>query len=207
MFGKLNNSSRLMMYLAGELAAEDRAQVERMLGADAALRAELQELDGAIGSFDAGMARLDATPLQGESAALTRIGSAMRQRLADRSMSADAPERIGIVRLRRFPAWAYPAAAAAAVLIACLVWFDRPAANTGILVIRGPNPHTSDPISSSGPAEEITHAMTNSFDQGNPAQQPKSVASLEAAEEQIAELTNGGSDPVRSFFAIPDANE
>jgi hypothetical protein len=205
-FDKLNNSSRLLMYLADELSAPDRARVELMLGADPALRAELQELDGAIGSFDSGMARLDAVPLQGESAALNRIGSTMRSRLAERSI-ATLSKPAELTHVHRFPAWIYPSAAAAAVLVACLVWFGRPAPKA---FVQGPNPHPTDVIAPMpGPSDKATpeQEMANSFGADNPNLRPKSIASLEAAEEQIAELTNGGSDPVRSFFAIPDANE
>jgi anti-sigma factor RsiW len=202
---KLTNSSRLLMYLADELSPADRAQVEQLLGADPALRDELQELDGAIASFDAEMARLDATPLQGESAALIRIGSAMRNRMAERSIASISKPAM-IAPIRRFPVWAYPSAAAAAVLVAFLVWYGRPAPKNFVKDTSHPTDVTPAPAGSS---DKITQEqeMTNSFDAGNPAQQPRSIASLEAAEEQIAELSNGGSDPVRSFFAIPDANE
>jgi hypothetical protein len=176
-----------------------------MLAVDPALRAELNELDGAISSFDDGMARLDTAPVQGEAAAVMRIGSAMRQRLAERSaMSIAKPAQIA--GARRVPAWAYPAAAAAAVLLVCLLWYERPAGSDPRIVANPTQPHTID-ASPPAVAEKITDDMTKSFGQGNPTQAPKSVASLEAAEEQIAELTNGGSDPVRSFFAIPDSNE
>jgi len=204
-FDKLNNSSRLLLYVADELSAADRARVELMLGADPALRAELQELDGAIGSFDSGMARLDAAPLQGEAAALNRIGSAMRSRLAERSIATLA-KPAEVAHIHRFPAWIYQSAAAAAVLAICLIWFARPAPKA---FVRGPNPHPNDIAPMPGPSDKITpeQEIYNSFGAGNPNLQPKSIASLEAAEEQIAELTNGGSDPVGSFFAIPDANE
>jgi len=40
----LTNESILVMYLAGELPEEDRAEVERLLTIDAVLRGQLDEL-------------------------------------------------------------------------------------------------------------------------------------------------------------------
>src|SRR5687768_18582554 len=75
-----NNEAILLMYLADELSAEDRAEVEHMLGSDGGMRAELERLralhDGttaAIGAADAG-ARLLVSEGVGVRRATRRMG-------------------------------------------------------------------------------------------------------------------------------------
>jgi|SRR5687768_5551622 hypothetical protein len=121
-----NNEAILLMYLADELSAEDRAEVEHMLGSDGGMRAELERLralhDGttaAIGAADAG-ARLPVS----EGVAVRRVMRMMRQWQIDH---AQAPPPEEPLRELRFPWWSYPLTTAAAVLIAFLVWWgNRP---------------------------------------------------------------------------------
>jgi hypothetical protein len=123
-----NNEAVLLMYLAGELPPDDRAEVELLLAGDAALRAEFERLRGAYDAFGSGMRVLDsATRLPvPEATSVRRVGAAMRQWHAARQ--ARPPARPRLPELR-YPWWAYPAAAAASVVIAFLVWWgnsDRP---------------------------------------------------------------------------------
>ena len=76
-----NNDAVLLMYLAGELPAEDRAEVERMLAVDAGLRQNLERLRqtyawvaGALGRQDRAVA-----PAVPQAVAVRRVGRAMRQ--------------------------------------------------------------------------------------------------------------------------------
>ena len=55
-----NNEFVLLMYLAGELPAEDRVEVEAMLSTDPILRAELDRLQSAQEAIGDALARLDA---------------------------------------------------------------------------------------------------------------------------------------------------
>jgi hypothetical protein len=139
----VDNDAVLLMYLADELPAEDRAEVERMLVVDAALRDALERLREAYGWFDHAVARSDLSsrPAVSEAAAVRRVGRAMRQWHARRLAAAPAP-RSGDSALR-YPWWAYPLAAAASVVIAFLVWWgntDRPT-----LVQREPIPQATSP--------------------------------------------------------------
>ena len=121
-----NNEAILLMYLADELSAEDRAEVEHMLGSDGGMRAELERLRAlqegtvaAIGAADAG-ARLPVS----EGVAVRRVMRMMRQWQIDH---AHAPPPQEPIRELRFPWWSYPLTTAAAVLIAFLVWWgNRP---------------------------------------------------------------------------------
>jgi hypothetical protein len=131
-----NNEAILMMYLADELPAEDRADVEQMLAADASLRAELEELRRVHEGFIGGMEQLDVEvrlPVS-ESVAVRRATRMLRQWQVEHVNGAAAEEEP--VRELRFPWWSYPLTTAAAVLIAFLVWwgnrgdrFEKPAPN------------------------------------------------------------------------------
>ncbi len=126
-----NNEAILLMYLADELSAEDRAEVEQLLGSDGSMRAELDRLRGLRDGTVAALAGLDATtrlPVS-QSVAVRRATRMMRQWQIDR---AHAPPPEAPIRELRFPWWSYPLTTAAAVLIAFLVWWgnrsERPAA-------------------------------------------------------------------------------
>jgi hypothetical protein len=131
-----NNEAILLMYLADEMPAEDRADVEQMLAADASLRAELEALRGVQEGFVGGMEQLDAAarlPVS-ESVAVRRATRMLRQWQVDHVNGAAAQEEP--VRELRFPWWSYPLTTAAAVLIAFLVWwgnrgdrYEKPAPN------------------------------------------------------------------------------
>jgi hypothetical protein len=104
----------LLMYIADELPAADRAQVESRLDRDANLRARLAELRSLRDAVTAGLARLDRSEiLPSDQAIARRVAREMRRyqlELADRPALA-APKR----HRRNWPTWVYPAAAAAAI--------------------------------------------------------------------------------------------
>jgi hypothetical protein len=117
-----NNELILLMYLAGELPAMDRQEVEQMLAADAGLRRELEQVLSMVDGLQTGLAGLDAAEaMPSEALAVRRIGRAMRQHFADRAAQA---ARIAKPASRRaaFPWWAYPSVAAAVIFIAFLTW-------------------------------------------------------------------------------------
>ena len=58
-----NNEAVLLMYLADELPAEDRAEVEQMLATDAGMRAALESLRDVTRRVDEGLAAADRGPL------------------------------------------------------------------------------------------------------------------------------------------------
>jgi hypothetical protein len=119
---ELSREGVLLLYLADELGAEDRAEVEQRLLRDPALRAELDGLRGTQELLHTRLALLDAaTPLAAEEEAGVRnVSRMMRQRLA---RPQPAPALEPAIAVRRLPRWAYPAAAVAAVaLIAGVTW-------------------------------------------------------------------------------------
>jgi hypothetical protein len=121
-----NNEAILLMYLAGELSAEDRADVEQMLATDGSMRAELERLralqDGTFAALG-GLESHSRLPVA-ESVAVRRAMRTMHQWQIDH---AQAPPPEEAVAELRFPWWSYPLTTAAAVMIAFLVWWgNRP---------------------------------------------------------------------------------
>src|SRR5688500_2911876 len=119
-----NNEAILLMYLADELAGEDRAEVEQMLATDAGLRAELERMRATYDSWTATMRDADRglRPPVPESVAARRVAQEMRRRQAQPArVDAPEPRKAGL----RYPWWAYPSASAAAVLLAFLVWWGN----------------------------------------------------------------------------------
>jgi len=113
-----NNEAVLLMYLANELPADDRAEVEQMLHNDETLRAQFIELRLLYDSAHAGITSADATaPLPSGFAAARHVGEAIRDRRAGRPSVDDHDSR------RRFRWLIYPAAAAALLAIGMVSWW------------------------------------------------------------------------------------
>lgn len=117
-----NNEALLLMYLTGELPAEDCIEVEQLLARDGGLRAELERIrsayDGALGALaklDSGRAQLAA-----ENHAIRQAMRAMKQWQVDRL--ARKPVVIAPQRLRIRP-WMYPVGSVAALLIGTIAWW------------------------------------------------------------------------------------
>ncbi|MEZ0265091.1 MAG: hypothetical protein ACAI43_10220, partial [Phycisphaerae bacterium] len=91
-----NNEAILLMYLAGELPTEDRAEVEQMLGRDAGLRATLDELRGLHTDVTSAMVRLDAAePLPSRDSAVRQVSRAMTQAMVARAAGRPATAQNG----------------------------------------------------------------------------------------------------------------
>jgi len=117
-----NNEAMLLMYLADELPAEDRVEVEQMLANDPGLRADLARIESAYTAAMGALATLDAdrTAIPGENHALRQASRAMKQWQVDRLVRQ--PVAAPAIR-SRVPTWAYPAGVAAMLLIGSLIWW------------------------------------------------------------------------------------
>src|SRR5437868_3050467 len=122
------DESILLMYLADELPAEDRAQVERRLAGEAGLRDRLRQMQSLHQEVSTGLASLDALNssrlAQGSSAAEAAVRQVSR---AITRWHVNGPPRSAVVRRPgrniHLPRWAYPTAAAAAILIGWIAWW------------------------------------------------------------------------------------
>jgi anti-sigma factor RsiW len=108
-----DNQAILLMYLAQELPAQERAQVEQMLAADPSLQAELDELR-ATQEFVAGALQGGEVPpdAQAEDAAVRRIVREMRRSQLGLMARPAEPS----MQRRVWPRWVYMAGAAAALV-------------------------------------------------------------------------------------------
>ncbi|MCC6424412.1 MAG: hypothetical protein IT447_13125 [Phycisphaerales bacterium] len=119
-----NNENLLLMYLADELEPLERAHVEQLLSTNAELRLELervrQALESALSALD-GLDEADPSHLRQE-AAVRQVGRMIRQwQVLHQPTEQPMIRRKGLA----YPWWSYPTAAAAAVLLAFLVWWGN----------------------------------------------------------------------------------
>jgi hypothetical protein len=117
-----NNEAILLMFINGELPAEDRAEVEQMLAGDTGLREELVRIRSAYNFAMDSLAALDGdrSAIPGENHAIRQAKRAMKQWQSDRlhrqPASVTAP-------VRKVPGWAYGSAVAAMLLIGTLTYW------------------------------------------------------------------------------------
>jgi anti-sigma factor RsiW len=110
----------LLLYLAGELSAQDRAEMERILTQDQSLRQELEHLQALNSEVAGGLEALDsAAPLHMSTELSTR--RVMREvRRFQLELKSRAPALLEASSLRQWPRWIYPVAAAAAIIFTVL---------------------------------------------------------------------------------------
>jgi len=133
-----NNETVLLMYLAGELPPQDRAEVEQLLADDPGMRAELERLRETVARVETALAELDKTerlPMSADVAG-RRVGRMVSQWNADRLAAEASAAAARAARPHRVSKWAYPAAAiAACALISWGIWW---ASNSGVNGVLGP---------------------------------------------------------------------
>ena len=116
-----SNEVILLMYLAGELHAEDHADLTHQLQVDASLRAELANLEASLHAVDEHFRQADQKASLNIARAVQHTTQAMHQwqanpaaRLASHAASQDNNLPL--------PWWMYPLAAAASIILAFAVW-------------------------------------------------------------------------------------
>ncbi len=117
-----NNEALLLMYVADELPAEDKLEVEQMLASDGSLRMELEEIRSAMASSLHGLSTLDELePISAstEAIALRSTSRMMKQWHVDRLRMQPEPT----AKKPRYPAWVVPTAAAASILLGVVGWW------------------------------------------------------------------------------------
>lgn len=162
-----NNEQILLMYLADELDAQARLEVEQLLAVDANLRGELQELEECQRILAEGMARLDEAESLGstESAAVRRASREIRRRLARPEVVAEAAP--AFEPHRRPLWWAYPAGAAAIVVLAAAIWMPSHHQRMSRQIVHNfePVPGRLEPYYYGHGYGALTRLFTDSWDQ------------------------------------------
>jgi anti-sigma factor RsiW len=118
-----NNEALLLMYIADELPAQDRIEVEQMLASDESLRREAERIRASYDFSMNSIASLDSksVSLSGENMfAVRRACRAMRQWHVDKL--SRIPASLPVIK-RKLPLWVYSAATAAMLMIAGLIWW------------------------------------------------------------------------------------
>lgn len=203
-----NNEGILLMYLADELAPQDRAEVAQMLATDPGLRAELVRLQTLQDGFDAGLAELDRIePLAVSSGvAVRQVARGIAQWHAARVARPAPPAPPGL----RYPWWAYPTAAAAAVMLAFLVWwgnkpdtsrlvFNPPYDYPIVLEKSPPDPFAYDPIASYA---FLDPGSARGSSAGEPAVDARSADTLDEVERELYAVSQEESGFI-TLFADP----
>lgn len=183
-----NNEQILLMYMAGELPAEDRADVERMLAADPSLRRDWQELQALHATVGAGLGQLDelsATSVNVEFA-VRQVGRAIRQKLA---LPKLGPAMAPVEGQTRSWWWLYPTVVAASVAIIAMVWLGRQQSPTRL----GPSPvphlipDSSDQLTDAQNANETDdELLIDSLEPPAAADRPEVRPSDEESRQRVA---------------------
>ena len=134
-----NNEAVLLMYLADELPAEDRAEVEQLLASDEGMRSALSTLRAADGHMTMAFSEADglllppATEAARRSVAVRRMSRAMVRFHVDRDQQIALDEARKPSRSLNLPRWSYPFAAAAIILIAWVGYWGTTVSDSGIV--------------------------------------------------------------------------
>ena len=165
-----NNEQILMMYLAGELPAEDCADVEQMLASGGSLRRDLGQLQSLHARMEEGLGRLDEqSPLPVSAAfAARQVGRAMRQKLAQPKV---APAAAVAERTVRTWWWLYPSVAAASIAIVAMVWLNRqatPSSMPSVLPYVEPDSVANSQNSHEGDDELLIDSLTPAVNSDRP---------------------------------------
>ena len=117
-----NNEAVLLMYLANELPAEDRAEVDVMLEQDEMLRAHLGRIRAAYAALDSALGKADqVSAMPSGFAAARAVGDVIRRANA---AAVFTDEKVDLHPHRR--RWIlYPLAGAAAVALGMFLWWQN----------------------------------------------------------------------------------
>lgn len=114
-----NNEAVLLMYLANELPADDRAEVESLLQSDPQFGAQLEQLRQSYVALDSAIGQADASlHLSSGFSSARQFGEAVRKRY---EALASAEDKNTSPHPRQI--WWYPLATAAIVAIGMSIWW------------------------------------------------------------------------------------
>src|SRR5258708_999678 len=139
-----NNEAVLLMYVAGELPPDDRAEVEQLLASDAGLRAELEQLRDTHAQVKQVLESAQGPSISEETAVRQTLRAMLRFQLEQRDKPAAPADEMP--RRLRLPNWTYPFAAAAMLIIAYVAWWGfTNTGGPGKVALTIDEPTTEDP--------------------------------------------------------------
>jgi hypothetical protein len=187
-----NNEAILLMYLADELPPQDRAEVEKMLAADPALRTDLENLRQTQQLAIDVIESLDSTtrPPVPPITAQNQVSSLIHKWIVKNRRAS-----VETVTSHRFPWWRTSFATAAAMLITYYIWAVYHAPGPALVNGNMPPRDLSD--------DERLALLYNSLDESN-SPDTSEASNLRVAE--VASLTPAGSEDVLDTNAGSDSN-
>jgi negative regulator of sigma E activity len=203
---QLDNDSALVMFLAGELPAEDQAVVERRLASDPEFRVQYEALRSAYRGVEDAIASADVHErvVLPEATAARRVGQSVRSWHARRL--TEPRERTLGGRLR-LPTWAYAAASvAAAAIVALGIWGIR--SDTGnmrleaIKTAGSSMPMESDPTVATAPVTPVAE-----IDPYPLIREDADAATLADAEEELYAMSQRSPGDVPAMLLVGDTDE
>jgi ferric-dicitrate binding protein FerR (iron transport regulator) len=162
-FRQLDRDAILTMYAADELPADDRREVEQMLAADPETRAELERLQAAWDAVDASFTEADQHDGRVPAAPAERQVIRMLRQWHAECAAIPATASSDQQKRRRYPLWAYPAAAAACVALGALIWWENQPLKNGNDTVASTYPAdaTDAPASEDVVAEMIERSFSH----------------------------------------------
>jgi len=116
-----NDEAILLMYVADELPASDRAEVDRRLTAEPALQEQLDSIRGLQDFTVSSLREIDGQRAAGHGAGTRQVVRTIQRWNAGRARERAAQPQKQAFRLH-IPSWAYPLAAAAIIVVAFGLW-------------------------------------------------------------------------------------
>jgi negative regulator of sigma E activity len=202
---QLDNESALVMFIAGELPAEDHAVVERRLASDPEFRAQFEGLRSAYRGVEDAIAAADVTERLAlpEATAVRRVAQAVRSWQARRLAQPRERELGGRLRL---PPWAYAAASiAVAAVVALAIWGIRSDnGNMRLGALPTPGVATADPDGApSIPGPSVAAVEYEPY----PAVRDESDNALAAAEDELYAMSERSPADVPAILLMGDTDE
>jgi hypothetical protein len=188
-----NDDAAGLMYLAGELSPENCAAFERRMTADPVLAAKIDAMRAMEDQVFARIAHLDETAVStiNTAASARQASRVIRQWVVDqaRRPAGDAEPQ----HIFRFPRWSYPLAAAAAIVVAFLVWStnrpigEQPGENTGVYASE-----YNSPISPDNPrVDSFADHLERSFASAQDPVEDSDLTRLKYVEGEAVALAKG----------------
>lgn len=212
----LENESLLLLYLVGELPAQDREELELMLARDGGLRAQLESLRAAQASSFSLLAALDAAePVPAAEPAIRRISRAMQQWWVDQlARPAEAPPARSILPL---VGWSVGTAIAASMIF-CIWWGFNPDTihnrsisdtqpsssmsipNNAVALEQAPRATPDDTVPAPAVAHDASARDSAASGVGNTSSDPNSVeiVTVDTTAEHLADLESSVRDDLVS---------
>lgn len=184
-----NNEQVLLMYLAGELPAEDHEEVDQMLSVDAALQSELAYLLDAQNFVNGKLSLLDdisPMPVTVDFAA-RQVGREIRQRQALPRIPAPVAKSEQPARSWR---WLYPTTAAASIAILLMIWLGHQATTSSSPY----SPFPRLPSLAVADQSEATNLLMESL-QGPVGNDPPDAKPLGASDDESRQVALGDAMP------------